>query len=211
MHDLVGEVAAEAHHRPAEDTTEGQRYTDTGSRSGAGLPEVGTQDVQLEGRPPHQEHVEHQTELADDIDDREVGVHDRRRADGQLGGGEEPLLGGRPDPAQKNRRAEQEPSHHDRDNLYLGEPAEQRPQQAIRQQDDRDLQEEVVRDRQQRRHGVSPPCPTSGTRTGRPSDRRCSRRPAPGRCARAPSCLPVRRPPSARATAPSETPPAPSI
>ena len=58
---------------------------------------------------------------------------------------------GRPYPPQY-RRAEQESGHHDRDDLHLGETAKHRPQQAIGQQYDGDLEEEVGGDRQQRWH-----------------------------------------------------------
>ena len=49
-------------------------------------------------------------------------------------------------------------------------------------------------------------CPTIGKRRDTRADRRGSTRPTPGISARAPSCLPVRRRPSAAATAPTGTP-----
>ena len=92
MHHVTGEVAAEADHPPTEKPAEGQRHTDAGGGGDTGLPDVGAEDVELERRP-HQEHVEHQTELAQDIDRREVGVGERLRPEGQLGG-EQPELRG---------------------------------------------------------------------------------------------------------------------
>ena len=191
MHDLVGEVSAEADHPPSDDTAEDQRDTDAGGRGDTGLPGVRAEDVELERRP-HQKHVEHESELADDVDDREVrdGRTFRPRWSASR---EQPLLPRGPHPSQY-RRAEQESGHHDRDHLHLAEAAEQRPEQPIGQEDDGDLEEEVGGDRSSE-GGISV-CPTSGTRTGRRSDRRRSTRPAPGISARAPSCLPVRRRPS---------------
>ena len=113
----------------------------------ASLPDVCAEDVQLERRP-HQEHVEHESELADDVDDREVRVGECFGPDGQLRG-EQPLLPSGPYPPQY-RRAEQESGHHDGDHLHLSEPTEQRPEQTIGQQYDGDLEEEVRGDREQR-------------------------------------------------------------
>ena len=101
-----------------------------------------TEDVQLE-RCPHQEHVEHEAQLADDVDGHEVRVGERLGADGQFRR-EQPVLRRGPQPPQY-RRAEQESGDHDRDHLHLGESAEQWPQQAVGQEDDGDLEEEVIR------------------------------------------------------------------
>ena len=111
--------------------------------------DVRAEDVELE-RGPHQKHVEHESELADDVDGREVRVRERLGPDGQLRG-EQPLLPSGPYPPQY-RRAEQESGHHDRDHLHLSESAEQRPQQAVGQEYDGDLEEEVVGDREQWGH-----------------------------------------------------------
>ena len=146
VHDLVREVPAEADHPPSDEASEDQRNTDAGGRGDTGLPRVRAEDVELERRA-HQKHVEHESELADDVDDHEVRVRERLGADGQLRG-EQPLLRGGPYPAQY-RRAEQESGHHHRDYLHLSESAEQRPQQAIGQEYDGDLEEEVGGDREQ--------------------------------------------------------------
>ena len=149
VHDLVREVSAEADHPPSDDATEDQGDTDAGGRGDTRLPDVRAEDVELERRS-HQKHVEHESELADDVDGREVRVGERFGADGQLRG-EQPLLRSGPYPPQY-RRAEQESGHHDRDHLHLSESAEQRPEQAVGQEYDGDLEEEVIGDREQRGH-----------------------------------------------------------
>ena len=145
MHDLVREISTEADHPPSDDATEDQRDTDAGGRGDASLPDVCAEDVQLERRS-HQKHVEHESELADDVDGGEVRVCERFGPDGQLCG-EQPVLPSGPYPPQY-RRAEQESSHHDCDHLHLSESAEHRPEQAIGQEYDGDLQEEVIGDRE---------------------------------------------------------------